>query len=139
NERFFILPAILVSLLIAGIEAINILSKYNDLQFAVCVLKYSSFLYSICIIFGFILVREYFKYWPKLLITIGNYSFGIYLIHIIILNRIVSAIPKTNIISSFQPLYELTVILMTISICFVVIGITRKLLPRPIYSNILGF
>jgi hypothetical protein len=36
-------------------------------------------------------------------------------------------------------LYELTVILMTISICFVVIGITRKLLPRPIYSNILGF
>ncbi len=139
NERLFILPAILVSLLLAGIESINILSKYNNLDLAVCVLKYSSFLYSICIILGFILIREYFKYWPKFLTTIGNYSFGIYLIHTIILNRIVNIIPKTSIISSFQPLYELTVILMTISICLVVIGITRKFLPRPIYSKILGF
>jgi len=139
NERIFILPAIIVSLLVAGIEAINILSKYNNLEFAVCALKYSSFLYSICVILGFIFIREYFKCWPKLLITLGNYSFGIYLIHTIILNRVVSIIPKSNIISSFQPLYELTVILMTISICLVVIWISRKLLPRPIYSKVLGF
>jgi len=139
KERILILPAIIVSLLVAGIEAINILSKYNDLEFAVCALKYSSFLYSICIILGFVFIREYCKSWPKLIITLGNYSFGIYLIHTIILNRVVKIIPKINIISSFQPLYELTVILMTVSICLIVIGVSRKLLPRLIYSKILGF
>jgi len=144
SMRFFILPAILVFLLLSELEGMIILSKYDNLNFAISSTKYSSILYSVCIIIGFLFVRERLRYWPKFLVTMGNCSFGIYLIHVPVLNRIINVVQKTNIIYSFQPLYQFTavliiVVLITISICFVLISITRKLLPKSFCSKVLGF
>ncbi len=139
NIRSFILPAIFVSLSISEMEGAIILSKYNNLGFAAHALKYSSFLYSVCIIFGFLLLRERFRHWPKFLVSIGNYSFGIYLIHLFILGRVANIFQKINIIYSFQPLYEFIVAPITILICFVLISITRKLLPKSFCRKVLGF
>jgi peptidoglycan/LPS O-acetylase OafA/YrhL len=139
NTRLFILPAILFSLLISGVEGMAILSKYNNVFFAVSITRYSSFLYSACIILGFLFVRERFEHWPRLLVTIGKYSFGIFLIHMMVLNRVVNIVQKSNTIYSLQPLYQFIVVLITISICFALISITRKLLPQSFCSKILGF
>lgn len=139
NIRSFILPAIFVSLSISETEGAIILSKYNNLGFAAHALKYSSFLYSVCIIFGFLLLRERFRHWPKFLVLIGNYSFGIYLIHVFIIGRVANIFQKINIIYSFQALYQFIVVLITISICFVLISITRKLLPKSFCRKVLGF
>jgi len=139
NMRVFILPAVLVSLLIAELEGIVVLSKYGNMFFAVSATRYSSFLYSTCIIFGFLYVRERFRYQPRFLVAIGNYSFGIFLIHMIVLNRVVNIVQKSNIIYSLQPLYQLAVVFITISLCFVVISITRKLLPKSFCHKVLGF
>jgi surface polysaccharide O-acyltransferase-like enzyme len=139
NMHIFILPAILICLLISGLEASILLSKYDDWYFAVAPVKYSSFLYSVCVIFGFLFVRERFSYWPKLLITIGNYSFGIYLIHVLVLGKVVNLVQKSNIIYSSQSLYQFTVVLITIAICFVLISITRKLLPESFCRKVFGF
>ena len=139
NMHIFILPAILVCLLISGLEASVLLSKYDDWYFAVASVKYSSFLYSVCVILGFLLAREHFNHWPKFLVKLGSCSFGIYLIHIIVLNRVLNIVPKSNIIYSLQPLYPLAVVFITISLCFVVISITRKLLPKSFCHKVLGF
>jgi len=139
NTRLFILPAILVTLLISELEGMILLLKYENLSFAVTPVKYSSFLYSVCIILGFLFVRERFKHWPKLLVTLGNYSFGIYLIHMPVLDRVVSVVKKSNVIYSFQPLYQFIVVLIAISICFVLISTARKLLPQSFCSKVLGF
>jgi len=139
NRCLFILPAILVSLLLSQLEAMTALSKYDNLGFAVSATKYSSILYSVCIIFGFLFVRERLKYCPKPLVKIGNYSFGIYLIHVPVLNKVVNAVQKSDIVYSFQPLYQFIVALITISICCVLISITRRLLPKSFYSKVLGF
>lgn len=137
--RLCILSAILVSGLISVLEAAIILLKYDNPNFAASAAKYSSFLYSVCVIFGFLFGREYFRHLPRLLSTIGCYSFGIYLIHVIILGRVVDVFQKFNVIYSFQPLYQLTLVVVTISICLALISTTRKLLPEPVCSKILGF
>jgi len=137
--RFGILFAILVSWLISVLEAAIILSKYDNPVYAASVVKYSSFLYSICVILGFIFARGYFRRLPGLLSTIGYYSFGIYLIHIIILGQIVKFFQEIRAISSFQPLYQLILIVVTTLICFVIISIARKLLPASFCSRVLGF
>jgi len=134
--RLFILPAILASLLISELEGMILLLRYDNLGFAT---KYSSLLYSTSIIFGFLFLREYFRHWPKFLVSIGNYSFGIYLIHMFILGRVANVFQKINIIYTFQPLYQFIVALITISICFVLISITRKLLPKSFCRKVLGF
>jgi surface polysaccharide O-acyltransferase-like enzyme len=139
NTRRFILPAVLISMLIVEMEAMILLFGYDDLVFARSAIKYSSFLYSVCVILGFLLLRERFNYWPKVLVTIGKYSFGIYLIHSIVLAMVFKVAQKINIIYSFQPLYQIAALSIIISICAIVISITRKLLPKSFCSNILGF
>ncbi|MHC4397297.1 MAG: acyltransferase [Planctomycetota bacterium] len=138
NIHLFILPAILLSMLISEMEGMVLLSKYNNLSFAISPVKYSSFLYSICIIAGFLFIRSRVKYWPKFLVVVGNYSFGIYLIHIFVL-KVVGIIQKINVIYSFQPLYQFIVVSMTVSICFVLISVAQKLLPESFCHKVLGF
>jgi fucose 4-O-acetylase-like acetyltransferase len=139
NMRFLILPAIFISLLISELEAMIILSKADNLNFALSATKFSSVFYSVCVILGFLLVREHIKYWPKSLVILGNFSFGIYLIHGPILNQAARLVQKSSIIYSFQSLYQFTVVLITILVCFALIYIIRKLLPESFCSKILGF
>jgi surface polysaccharide O-acyltransferase-like enzyme len=139
NMRFFILPALLVSLLASELEGMILLLKYDNLDFAVSSTKYSSFFYSVCIILGFLFVRERIRYWPKSLVSIGHYSFGIYLMHVPVLNQVTSLVQKSSTIYSFQPLYQFIVVTLTILICLVIINITRRLLPTSFCVKVLGF
>ena len=135
---FYILTALLVFLVVSHLEAMFILSKYNDMNVAAHSLKYSSFLYSMCIIFGFVWLRNRLKHWPKLLTGIGSYSFGIYLIHVPVITRVVMLLEKTAIYS-FPMVYQIIVFLVVISLCCLLIGITRKLLPDAFCVKVLGF
>jgi surface polysaccharide O-acyltransferase-like enzyme len=139
NLRFLILPIFLVSLLASELEGMIILLKYDNLDFAVSAVKYSSFFYSICIILGFLFVRERIRYWPKSLVLIGNYSFGIYLIHMPILNQVANLVQKSSTIYSFQPLYQFITIILSMLTCLVIIYIMRMLLPQPFCVKVLGF
>jgi len=137
--RLFILPAILVCLLISELEGMLLLSGYSNLEFAISVIKYSSFLYSVCIIFGFLFLREHLPHFPRFLVVLGNYSFGVYLMHMIFLPPIAKVVQQSPIIYSFQPLYQFIVVTLTMLTCLVVIDITRRLLPRPFCVKVLGF
>lgn len=135
----FILPITLVCLLISQLEGMILLSKYDNLEFAITSTKYSSFLYSACVISAFLFVRRGTKYQPKLLVKLGEYSFGIYLIHMLFIPYAANLVQKSSTIYSFQPLYQFIVVALTLSICLVIIGITRRLLPKTFCVKVLGF
>ncbi len=137
--RPFVLYALLVSLLISMMETTAILSKFQNPAFAAFPTTYSSLLYSVCIIIGFIFYREYFERFPWLFWKIGRYSFGIYLIHIFVLGEVVWILDRFNVLNSFQPLRQFALVAITLSACLVFIAIARRVLPRPICSKILGF
>jgi surface polysaccharide O-acyltransferase-like enzyme len=137
--RYFILPVALACLLLSGLETSIISSKYYDRFFAIAPLKLSSILYSICIIIAFLHIKRHLIYRPKFLAALGYYSFGIYLIHMAVLNPVADIVQKSSTIYSFQPLCHLLVVLITISICFVLIDVARKLFPKSFCHNVLGF
>jgi probable poly-beta-1,6-N-acetyl-D-glucosamine export protein len=137
--RPFILFAIVASLLISVMEVIIILSKYDNPDFAAFYTKFSTLLYSVCVILGFLFYREYFGRLPRLLITVGRYSFGTYLIHAIVLGLVVKIFNGIGIIHSFQPLHQLVLVATTLLICLVLIVAARSMLPKFIYRKILGF
>ena len=139
KRRFFILFVLLASLLLSVMEGIFWLSRYDNLRLALEPIKYSSFLYSVCVILGFLVVRESIKHWPGILVAVGNYSYGIYLIHIFILSRVIVGVQKISIIWSFPPLCQLVIILSTLLICFILINFTRRLLPEAFCRRVLGF
>jgi surface polysaccharide O-acyltransferase-like enzyme len=138
NFHFLILFAVLVSLAVSWLEAIAI-SYYDNWLRAICALKYSSFVYSTCIIFGFLALRERLKRWPKVLIALGNYSFGIYLIHMIFIRGIAKVIRRIDAVYSFQVLNQFIVVLITLITCCVLITAAQRLLPKPFYKKVLGF
>jgi fucose 4-O-acetylase-like acetyltransferase len=135
----FIPSAILLSATVSVQESLMILAHYDNWRMAISPLKYSSFLYFACIIWGFIAFREHFKNWPRLLITLGEYSFGIFLIHMIIIRGINKVLHKIDLSWLSQFPYQFIVILITLSICFILIYLTRRLLPKPLCGKVLGF
>jgi len=139
KARLFILPAALVCLLASEIEAAVLVSKCNNLPFAISPVKYSTFSYSVCIIAAFLIARERISRWPKFLANCGNYSFGIYLIHLPVLNQVAQLVRRSETIYSFQPLYQVTITVLTLLFCLVIIGLARKVLPKTFCVRILGF
>ena len=137
--RSLILPSILISILVSEMEGFAILSRFNDTFFAVSATKYSSFLYSVFMILGFLVLRERIGHWPKFLVVMGRYSFGIYLIHIIILTRVAGLIRHVGIIYLFQPAYQFITVLLTLVICLLFIVVARRLLPESFCGKVLGF
>jgi probable poly-beta-1,6-N-acetyl-D-glucosamine export protein len=137
--RPFVLYALLVSAIISMMETIVILAKFENPAFAAFPTKYSSLLYSTCVIIGFIFYREYFECFPRLFGKIGRYSFGIYLIHMFVLGEVVWIFSRFNLFYLFQPLRQFLLVVTTLSICLVLIAAARRVLPKLVYSKILGF
>ncbi len=137
--RRFIVPAVLVCLLVSEIEAAALVSKCKNLPFAISPVKYSTFSYSACVIAAFLAARESINRWPKFLVRCGNYSFGIYLIHLPVLHQVAELVRRYEAIYLFQPLYQVTITVLTLSFCLVVIGLARKVLPKTFCVRILGF
>ncbi len=137
--RPLILPCLLITILLSQAEGFIILSKLKDIFFAAAMTKYSSFLYSVFVIFGFLVLREHIHRWPGFLVTLGRYSFGIYLIHLIFINRIMEYVRSINILYLCQPLYQFVVVSLTLLICLIFIVVVRRMLSASFSEKFLGF
>ena len=137
--RLSVLIATLLFGVLSAVEANFIISRYDNLTIAAMPIKYSSLLYSLCIIFLFLSAKEYFGRLSGVLTDIGYNSFGIYFIHIIVLNQLIRVFKGYEKTVLYQPLYQLLLVATTLFVCLVLIGIARKLFPESFCVRILGF
>ncbi|MDZ8187845.1 MAG: acyltransferase [Nostoc sp. ChiSLP02] len=129
----------IASLFFSIIESLYLYKVFKADDLAGSQLKISSILYSFCLILLFISLRKRIKFWPKILVILGEFSFGIYLIHILVLEVIESLINKIEIIYNFNLLCIFIATFSTIFICYTIIYITRKLIGVRISQKYLGF
>lgn len=138
-----IVISIIFALTMSLFEAKIIFIKYNNLEFAASAVKFSSFLYSGCFITGFLYIRQKVSKWSNLLVSLGNYSFGIYLIHMPVLWIVNDFLKETffkeGIHYTIQPIFQFIVVFMTVMICYVFMFTSKKILPRSIHKTLLGF
>ncbi|MBN2020010.1 MAG: acyltransferase [Sedimentisphaerales bacterium] len=137
--RVAVLFAIPICLLISVFEASVLLHRYGRSVFIAFPTKYSSMLYAIVVILGYISWKEYLTNLPRPLATIGHYSFGIYLIHMIIMGLLLELFQNFGVISRFQPIYQLVLVTATTGLSAAVILAARKILPELFCTKILGF
>ena len=133
---YLALPISLISMLL---EISLMLSSGYRLDFIVSPVKYSTLLYSVCVILTLLSFKDVFSRLPKLIYKCGYYSYGIYLVHIMILKESAVLISHVNIISSFQPVLQLILVAVTIMMCMVIINVSHKLLPKQFCRKVLGF
>lgn len=135
--------SIVFALIISFFEAKIILIKYDNLAFAISTVKFSSFLYSGCFITGFLYIRQKVSKWSNLIVSLGNYSFGIYLMHIPVLLIVQLFLKETffkeGIYYFTQPIFQFTCVSTTVIICYVFIFTSKRILPSVIHNTLLGF
>lgn len=134
-ERKYAVSLIILTLLLCFVESNIWLYKTSNISYSISQSKFSSFLFSWSVIYYLVSYRFSIN---KVLLQIGNYSFGIYLIHIIIMifarKLLTLYLPLMNI----QPLYQFLYLSITIGVSCVIIFVSRKLFPKWI-NSIFGF
>jgi probable poly-beta-1,6-N-acetyl-D-glucosamine export protein len=142
KDSYIIMSGVIAGIIFSIFEAKILLLKYDNLEFAVSALKFSSFIYSISIIFAFMYLREFIKEWPQFLVRIGDRSFGIYLIHaplIYIAAGIIRNIYFLNLLHPFQLTYSFFIAIISLSISYMSITICQKVFSDSFCKKILGF
>ena len=114
-----------------GIYMMNIESTYinNVLQvpfWAVTQLKFSSFFYSLALSVLFVSLHR--KMDRGIIVRLGEYSFGIFLLHLpvkMIIEKLVNiCLPNTH------PLWQISVVVLSLMMCWIIIEISNKILPK---------
>lgn len=135
NVVFYILL-----LLISIVEAFILYFRFNLYSFAISQIKISSYLCTYFLINIFIWLKSNInkkRHRRSTLIGIGNYSFGIYLIHMFVLDIVIKIYNKLP--NTIVPIYLITVTTITILICFLIIWLTKKIIGNKYAKLILGF
>ena len=131
NVTFYI-----ICIALSIVEGYILFHKFGLMGFASSQIKISSFLASFFFINMMLGVKKYLKaYKFKFLVTLGNYSFGIYLIHIFVIKIINKSIRLLNLDSLYSPIITLT----TIVISWFIIIITINVIGQKKSKDLLGF
>ncbi len=127
-----------VGLLLSCVEAILMLRYFDSIKYATTAVKLSSYIYALSAISLFLWLKTKIPKWNRTLLLIGNYSFGIYLIHRVMLKEITSLLSYSAILSFLQPVFQIVTTLLTIIGCICLIYISRTILSKKISIKIFG-
>lgn len=120
------------------IEAVVIIKESGAVSFGMSAIKLSSFAFSLSVIAVFFGAKSRIKRYPRVLLLIGDYSFGIYLIHMIFLSRFVRQVGKAEVFSALPVLPVVCLTIITTLVCMSVVYGARKVLGRKIGSEVFG-
>lgn len=134
NNLKFNSALLVLSIVLSFYEALTMYKDLNLYSFAITQAKISSILMSFCFINVAIGLKKYFNK-GNFLILIGDYSFGIYLMHILIMKFTyqINKLPFNIFIN------QTLVALSTLIICLIIIKTLKRFSKKSFTSNVLGF
>ena len=131
------IAALVVLLFASSVLESAVLLRFDYFELAISDVKITTFLYAASVLF--LLTRLRHLNWPRILVVMGDYAFGIFFIHGIILRQFASRLGAISVLHECQPVFQLAVSLLTVGVCCVVIFTARKVLPGRIAGRLFGF
>jgi peptidoglycan/LPS O-acetylase OafA/YrhL len=119
---------VLLGIYFMGLESAFILKTTEMIVFAASMVKYSTIIFtvSLCIL----LMNSYQKINSNIVVKFGEYSFGIYLLHIPIKKYLIEY--PFHVMGFNGPLYQPIVVIITLFVTFSMVWILNKSLPERI-------
>jgi probable poly-beta-1,6-N-acetyl-D-glucosamine export protein len=134
-KKSIVILGIILAYLFSAAEAFTWLFKTHNINYATSQIRIFSLLFSVIVIYYLLNYRFGVKTW---LLRIGEVSFGIYFIHMIVLYRINILLRHLPALMMMQPLYQVVDVALTISCSFGIIYLSKKIFPDTI-TMLLGF
>lgn len=126
----------LVTLLLSLVEALLLL-RFGYIEFATSPVKLSCFCYSVFVLIFLLKIRH--LRWPRVLVLMGEYSFGIYFMHSFLVHVCETILRSKTPLYAIQPIYQLAVLAIVTAACCIIIMACRKILGRETAATWLGF
>lgn len=130
---------LVISFLSSQIETFYLLEHFGVDAGGKSAIKFSSFLYSLSVINLFLIIRKFDFTYNKYLLLIGEYSFGIYLIHELFRLKLSMLLSHVALLNAVQPLLQILVIVFTLMISVTIIRLSKIMLGEKIALKYLGF
>ncbi|HEY9620102.1 MAG TPA: acyltransferase [Crinalium sp.] len=128
---------LLLCLLLSVIESQYLHERWNDSEFAASQIKVSSFAASFCFINVLMGLRK-IGIESHFIARLGDFSFGIYLVHMFLLAPSISLIDRIPVISHFHLAIIAIATPLTIALCIALSLLSRKVLGEKMSTQLLG-
>lgn len=92
-----------------------------------------------CAVIAVMLLLARLRWAPRVLVWLGGYSFGIYLIHMLFLTLMIALLRQTDWLWRFHPLYHMIVLTTTLAMSVLFMAAVRRVVPERICQKYLGF
>ncbi len=96
-------------------------------------------IYSICVINFLVHIKSKITNYPKLIVIIGKWSFGIFLMHELFRKTISDWASQITLMFSFQPMFQMVVVVSTLGVCIILYIISKKIMGEKTSNFLLGF
>ena len=130
---------VIASFLLALGESQYLLSLTGIIGFSTSTIRLGSLLYSVSIILLGLSLNRSNASSVRLWVLVGRYSFGIYFVHMLMLNIADHGLRKITLLYALQPAYIVLLALITLVASYGIIAISRRLLPRELLKTVLAF
>ncbi len=115
-------------------ESYVLLNSGFHYEFGISDIRFTTLVYAYAVILFLLQFRD--RDWPQALVTLGEYTFGIFFIHGIILRALAKLFLP---LFAVQPVYQTAISVVTLAICCLVIFVTRRIAGANLSSRVLGF
>lgn len=140
NEIFISIALMSTALLASMFECYLLLSLDLSVIFASSQIKISSFLYASALLIMIFVIRKYSSSpFHKLLVYLGDYSYGIFYVHTISLLIVYKIIQHIPYIQKILPLDHCVSVSLTIVLCVISIKTAKQLLGNKVSKYLFGF
>lgn len=106
-------------------------------EIATCTYRISCYFYSVPLVLTLFKLRN--ATWPRLLVHSGEYTFGIFFLHMFLLRALESQARHIGPLYAIQPVYQLFTTAVVLALCIAAVTAGRKVLGRERAAKWLGF
>lgn len=130
-----LLAAVAATWLLMTVEAFT-LYRMGHVEMATSTIRLGCYVYSVAVIVALFRLRT--LPWPRFFVICGEYTFGIFFIHMFIL-RIVERFLQPTPLYMYQPIYQAITFTVVLAACFAMIIPVRRLIGNERAAKWLGF
>ena len=111
----------------------------GSVAFATSTVRLGGLAYSVCAVLTLLRLGQALPRLPAWLVRLGQYSFGVYLIHMIFLSGTLLLAAKMPLLTSCRPVHLMFAVAVTTAASYATVALTRRVLPPGIAKSVLGF
>jgi fucose 4-O-acetylase-like acetyltransferase len=112
-------------------------AQHVGVEFATSIVRFPVMAYSAAMVL--LMFKLHNRTWPRVFAVLGQYTFGIFFIHMFLLRVLDKELQRIHWLYLCQPIYQFLMIGLVLGLCWLAITSVRRVIGKDRASKYLGF